>query len=46
MASGNPRRWHDDRRGDLREPVSTLVRLNLPDVWVPEPDFHLPQRAG
>ena len=28
------------------EPVSTLVRLNLPDVWVPEPDFHLPQRAG
>ncbi len=28
------------------EPVSALARLRLPDVWVPEPEFHLPQRAG
>ena len=26
-------------------PVSQLRRLRLPDVWRPEPEFHLPQRA-
>ncbi|HRY09055.1 MAG: NAD(P)/FAD-dependent oxidoreductase [Actinobacteria bacterium] len=28
------------------EPVSTLARLKLPDVWRPEPEFHLPQRTA
>jgi phytoene dehydrogenase-like protein len=27
-------------------PVSQLRRLRLPDVWRPEPEFHLPQRAS
>ena len=30
--------------GIAGEPVSVLRRLDLPDVWRPEPDFHLPQR--
>lgn len=27
-------------------PVSALSSLRLPDAWRPEPEFHLPQRAG
>jgi len=28
------------------EPVSALAHLRLPDVWRPEPEFHLPQRTA
>jgi hypothetical protein len=26
------------------EPMSALAHLRLPDVWRPEPEFHLPER--
>ncbi len=28
-----------------KTPVSQLRRLGLPDVWKPDPDFHLPERT-